>query len=58
MCHGTIFFGLETNEKQKVEREIWLLNQLDALEDKWDSHKSIKYKHSYALTGYTIERSP
>lgn len=51
------FFGLEINEKQKVEREIWLLNQLDALEDKWDSDKSIKYKHSYALTGYTIEIS-
>lgn len=43
------FFGLEINEKQKVERKIWLLNQLDALEDKWDSDKSIKYIQSYAV---------
>lgn len=49
------FFGLEINENRKGNS---VANQLDALEDKWDSDKSIKYKHSYALTGYTIERSP
>lgn len=31
ICVMARFFGLEINEKQNEEREIWLLDQLDAL---------------------------